>query len=66
VQAAPAMTDTAEYGGILLRLEYPNGKTAEVYLCEIADPNTLWRLTVMSAHFGVPIICAPRPRLEAA
>ena len=61
-----AMTSALLRGGVLLRLEYPNGKTAELYLCELGNADTLWRLSVMSAHWGIPVICMPLPTPEAA
>ncbi len=61
------MTRTAPFGGILLQLLYPNGKTTHVYLYEVYQPATQWRLQQMaSAWGGVPIVCEPTKSAQEA
>ncbi len=60
------MTNALDFGGVVIRLEFPNGKVTTVTLGEIYQPSTIWRIQTMSKFWGgCPVICEP-PAPEAA
>ena len=56
------VTSAADFGGVVIRLEFPNGKSTTVTLGEIYQPGTVWRIQEMSRFWGgCPVICEPQP-----